>query len=79
MNLLIDFFEIARRPASVGEVKPHPASGLANCHWQFSPGVLITSRDPDSSRLKSYISSERVLAERHWRSLRETMGPYMKL
>lgn len=27
---------IARRLASVGEDKPHPASGLADCHWQSS-------------------------------------------
>jgi len=32
----VDFFEIAVDPASVGDVR-HPASGLANCHWQFSP------------------------------------------
>ena len=30
------FFENAVDPSSLGEVKPHPCSGLAYCHWQSS-------------------------------------------
>lgn len=40
MSPLVNFFEIVRRLASVGEGKPHPASGLADCHRHSSPGVL---------------------------------------
>lgn len=33
----INSFGILRDPASVGEVEPHPASGLAKRHRRFSP------------------------------------------
>lgn len=46
---LVDCSAIARSLASVGEVKPQPASGLASCHRQLSH--LATSQYVASYKL----------------------------
>ncbi len=42
----VDFSEIAVDPTSVGEDKPHPASGFPNVHWTFSLYQLSYTPSP---------------------------------